>query len=302
VLTRHRSTVSLVLALSILVGACASPVGVARVDPSIALRELTASALSRGEPSLETQNVLYEQGLARRFAQQPEAALADLHDAVVSERRGASAVFALAELSFSTPSAPASDRTTSPPRSTPGRFSSRLSPAMRRARSIADSASPPICTTWRSPGPSRAQMGCTSSRAAASSRSPSASWTSPSTSRRSSGGAGNSPTSCRSRSSTCGACGSVSPRRPRGGAGREHTARGSGPAGVRPGRAAGQGRGHRASDHRASAGGAARGAPAGPAEGLLCENSAELATGGKLYGRARDVHPNGATIPVPGQT
>ena len=48
----------------------------------------------------------------------------------------------------------------------------------------------------------------------------------------------------------------------------------------------------------------ARASDQGGGEGLplLCENSAELATGGKLYGRARDVHPNGATIPVPGQT
>ena len=56
--------------------------------------------LSVGTPSIPTQNVLHEQNLAERFDEEPEAALADLHAAVVSGRRGVSALFALSELSF----------------------------------------------------------------------------------------------------------------------------------------------------------------------------------------------------------
>jgi hypothetical protein len=97
---RSPVVVSPLLALALLAGACATPVGVARVDSSVALRPLTASVLSAGEPSLDTRNVLHEEALTARFADEPAAALAALHESVVSGRRGASAVFALAELSF----------------------------------------------------------------------------------------------------------------------------------------------------------------------------------------------------------
>ena len=63
-------------------------------------RTLTGSVLSVGTPSIPTQNVLHEQNLAERFDEEPEAALVDLHAAVVSGRRGVGVIFALSELSF----------------------------------------------------------------------------------------------------------------------------------------------------------------------------------------------------------
>lgn len=47
----------LVLALPI-IGACAAPVGAVRADPRVVYQELTGKALSTGEPSRFTRNVL----------------------------------------------------------------------------------------------------------------------------------------------------------------------------------------------------------------------------------------------------
>lgn len=86
--------------LALALGACAGPVAVARVDPDTADRELTANALTAGRPSTETKNVLLEQDLLEEFDDQPEAALAALHRAMVAARGDAHLLFALAELSF----------------------------------------------------------------------------------------------------------------------------------------------------------------------------------------------------------
>jgi Alpha/beta hydrolase family len=98
--TGGRAFTALALGLALLLAACASPVGVVRADPEAAQRSLTANVLSTGAPSAEARNVLHEEGLATRFHNEPEAALGTLHEAVVSGRRGASAVYALAELSY----------------------------------------------------------------------------------------------------------------------------------------------------------------------------------------------------------
>jgi hypothetical protein len=95
----HAWTV-LAVGLSLLLAACASPVGIVRVDPEAAQRSLTGNVLSTGAPSADARNVLQEEGLAARFADEPEAALAELREVVVSGRRGPSAVYALAELSY----------------------------------------------------------------------------------------------------------------------------------------------------------------------------------------------------------
>src|SRR5262245_18979454 len=84
----------------LLVAACAAPVSVTRVDPRTVHRELTANALSAATPSGFTRNVLYEWNLSDRFDKEPEMAIGELHDAVVTNRAGADAVFALAQLSF----------------------------------------------------------------------------------------------------------------------------------------------------------------------------------------------------------
>jgi pimeloyl-ACP methyl ester carboxylesterase len=83
------------------ISACAAPVGVKRVDPITVQRNLTASAVSASRPTSFSRNVLREQDLFELFLDDPEAALAQLHDIAVTQQRGTwRELFALAELSF----------------------------------------------------------------------------------------------------------------------------------------------------------------------------------------------------------
>jgi pimeloyl-ACP methyl ester carboxylesterase len=84
--------------LLLLVSACATPIGVARVDTQSVYRSLTASVLSTGRPSAATEQVLVRTGLAQRFQNDPEAALATLRGS--GEDLSRDRLFALAELSF----------------------------------------------------------------------------------------------------------------------------------------------------------------------------------------------------------
>lgn len=79
---------------------CSTPVGVKRADPQWVHRELVRNVISSGELSTLTRNVLYSRDLVDRFADEPDRALAELHEIVVSERGRRRDVFALAELSF----------------------------------------------------------------------------------------------------------------------------------------------------------------------------------------------------------
>jgi len=81
-------------------GACQSPVRAVRVDRTEAHRDLTRSALTTGEPSWETRDVLIERGLLEAYAERPEAALAALHGALLGVEADPNLLFALAELSF----------------------------------------------------------------------------------------------------------------------------------------------------------------------------------------------------------
>ena len=83
-----------------LVTACATPVGVTKIDPRVVHQELTGNILSTGTPSGPSEIVLNRHDLHERFAKDPEAALAALHQIVVSGRGGADEIFALSELSF----------------------------------------------------------------------------------------------------------------------------------------------------------------------------------------------------------
>ena len=81
--------------------ACASsPVGVTRLDPTAVHRRLTRSALSAGQLSIFTRNVLLETNLAVLFEDDPEKALEKLHDVAVSGSGGPAQLFAVAEASF----------------------------------------------------------------------------------------------------------------------------------------------------------------------------------------------------------
>jgi hypothetical protein len=88
------------LALCLALAACASPVRAVRVDPKVVHGNLGRSAITTGEPSWPTRNVLFERGLFDPFAQRPEVTLADLHQAMVASGGDPDLLFALAELSF----------------------------------------------------------------------------------------------------------------------------------------------------------------------------------------------------------
>jgi len=87
-------------ALCLALAACAGPVYTTRADPKVVLRELDQSAITSGEPSLPTRNVLYEHGLFEAFDERPAAAIAALHRAMVAAQGDQDMLFALAELSF----------------------------------------------------------------------------------------------------------------------------------------------------------------------------------------------------------
>ncbi len=96
----HRRGVALLGALSLALAACAGPVRAVRVDPQVVHRDLTRSAVSTGDLSWPTRNVLFERGLSDAFDARPEAALAELHQAMVAAGGDHDLLFALAELSF----------------------------------------------------------------------------------------------------------------------------------------------------------------------------------------------------------
>lgn len=88
------------MALGLALAACAGPVGATRVDPTVVQRDLARSAVSTGEPSWPTRNVLFERGLFEAYAERPEMALAELHKAMIAAGGDPDLLFALAELSF----------------------------------------------------------------------------------------------------------------------------------------------------------------------------------------------------------
>jgi pimeloyl-ACP methyl ester carboxylesterase len=85
---------------SLIVTACATPVGVKRIDPRSVHRALTANILTTSRLSTPTYNVLYRRDLFTRFENNPEATMADLHAEVIADRGGRDDICALAELSF----------------------------------------------------------------------------------------------------------------------------------------------------------------------------------------------------------
>ena len=91
---------ALLVGLCLALAACAGPLGTARVDPKAVLGNLGRSAVATGEPSIPTRNVLFEQGLFEAVDARPEAAIAELHQAMVASHGDQDLLFALAELSF----------------------------------------------------------------------------------------------------------------------------------------------------------------------------------------------------------
>ncbi|HET6304725.1 MAG TPA: hypothetical protein VFG80_08080, partial [Myxococcota bacterium] len=90
------------LAFALALGtACATstPVGVERMDAQDVHRELTESAISTGQPSAGTRELLTRLALREEFEKDPDAVLATLH-AGLAPQGDLDCLFALAELSF----------------------------------------------------------------------------------------------------------------------------------------------------------------------------------------------------------
>ena len=96
----HRATLMVWIGLLILLAGCATPIQVERVNPSDVQRELTSNVISTGQISPETQIVLQQRGLWQLYPNDPQAAIAILHRAVVNGEASPNTVFALAEMSF----------------------------------------------------------------------------------------------------------------------------------------------------------------------------------------------------------
>ena len=70
------------VSLLLLVGACATPVGVVRLDTQEVYQGLTANVLSSAKPSDWSVQVLQRLNLFERFEQDPEVVLAALHKTI----------------------------------------------------------------------------------------------------------------------------------------------------------------------------------------------------------------------------
>jgi pimeloyl-ACP methyl ester carboxylesterase len=86
--------------LCLLLAACAGPIEAVRADPKDVQKDLARSAISTGEQSWPTRNVLYEHGLFDTFEKNPESTITELHRIMIEERGDPHLLFALAELSF----------------------------------------------------------------------------------------------------------------------------------------------------------------------------------------------------------
>lgn len=92
-----RSAALLVCAL-VVATACATPIGVNRVDHTVVYRSLTESVLSGQRPSVFTEQLLSARGLEKWFDKDPEAVLRELHGTGAGLEPDT--LFALSELSF----------------------------------------------------------------------------------------------------------------------------------------------------------------------------------------------------------
>ncbi|MDT3776827.1 alpha/beta hydrolase [Nitrospira sp. MA-1] len=90
-----------VIFTAVMMTGCQSPVGVTRVDSETVRHQLTKNAISSGETSPYTENVLRVTDLTEAYFDDPREALNTLHHIFLAEeQRKAPVAFALAELSF----------------------------------------------------------------------------------------------------------------------------------------------------------------------------------------------------------
>jgi pimeloyl-ACP methyl ester carboxylesterase len=96
---RRGGALLLIATVAAALAACATPVGVNRVDSRTLHHELSASVLSQAEPSAPTRVVLERLALGERYEDEPVLALAELH-ALLEAPLAPDLLFALSELSF----------------------------------------------------------------------------------------------------------------------------------------------------------------------------------------------------------
>ncbi len=98
--TRSVSSCAVALALlTLLLGGCATPVGVTRLDEQAAHRKLNANVLSAGTPSAYSTQILERAALSERYKEDPQAVIAELNSGL-GKMDEPDRLFALCELSF----------------------------------------------------------------------------------------------------------------------------------------------------------------------------------------------------------
>jgi hypothetical protein len=96
---RRSTALAAGLLLTLFAAGCATPIGVKRIPPEEANRQLTASVLTTGKPGAPAQEFLYRLGLSRKYRADPAHTIAELH-AGLGHADESDRLFALAELSF----------------------------------------------------------------------------------------------------------------------------------------------------------------------------------------------------------
>jgi hypothetical protein len=91
---------SLLAGLALALAACGGPVSANRVDLKVVQHDLARSAVTTGEPSWASRNVLLEQGLLDAYGERPEETLAELHRTMAAAGGAPDMLFALAELTY----------------------------------------------------------------------------------------------------------------------------------------------------------------------------------------------------------
>src|SRR5262245_3150611 len=97
---RRAEIVGWACGIALIAAGCATPVGVTRGSTQEVYRALSVNALSAGEPSSWSKQVLHRNNLTEQFDDDPVATLAELHRRQQAVRLTADRMFALAELSF----------------------------------------------------------------------------------------------------------------------------------------------------------------------------------------------------------
>ncbi|KGO35497.1 hypothetical protein JT06_01955 [Desulfobulbus sp. Tol-SR] len=95
----YARAIALVLAMTLLLGGCSTPIGVRRLDPREAYRSSTASPLGGDGAGSSTVVILHRFNLTAEYQTDPAAAIRTLHARTLEDKRR-DIVFALAELTY----------------------------------------------------------------------------------------------------------------------------------------------------------------------------------------------------------